>query len=200
MLVRSVIGGVAAKVAFGMGVAAASVTMAGAAGVLPDPAQQAVATVVAATTPFALPEPSGIALQVGDDPSSSTSTSTSTTLAGDADDDGNEGTAGERKVNHGACVSAAARDKAESEGGSHGKTVSLIARSDCGKTEKNGSSTTTTTVAGSSTTSSSTTSTSIASSERSGTSGPGSSNSGRGSGNSGSGNSGSGGGGNSGKN
>ena len=186
MLVKSLVGSLAARIALGAGVAAASVTAAGAAGVLPGPAQDAVATVVAATTPFQLPEP-GVSLQVGDVPSSSTSTST--TVAG-ADEDEGEGEA--RKINHGACVSTVAGDKSESEGESHGKTVSSIARSDCGKTS--------TTVAGSSTTSSSTTSTTVASGERSGNSGPGSSNRGQGnSGNSGNsnGNSGSG---NSGKN
>lgn len=50
--------GLAAKVGLGLGVAAASVTGAGAAGVLPDPAQEVVATVVDTVTPFQIPEPS----------------------------------------------------------------------------------------------------------------------------------------------
>ena len=48
--------GLAAKVALGVGVAAASTTAAGAAGVLPAPAQHAVATVVDATTPVSFPD------------------------------------------------------------------------------------------------------------------------------------------------
>ena len=205
MLVKTVIGGLATKVALGVGVAAASVTAAGAAGVLPQPAQHALASVVEVATPFQLPDPSTVTALADDDDPSSPTTTTTTTLVGDEDDEGTGGQAGERKVNHGACVSAAARDKAESGAGSHGKTVSSIARSDCGKTKTTSSSTTSTTLAGSTTTSSSTTSTTVASAERSGNSGPGSSNSGRGGGNSGSsgnGNSGSGNsdGGNSGKN
>lgn len=49
--------GVAAKIAFGCSVAAASVTAAGAAGVLPDPIQHAVAGVVRAVSPFEFPDP-----------------------------------------------------------------------------------------------------------------------------------------------
>lgn len=48
--------GVAAKVTLGIGVATASVTGAGAAGVLPDPAQHMVATVVDTVTPFEFPD------------------------------------------------------------------------------------------------------------------------------------------------
>ena len=47
---------VAAKAAFGVGIAAASVTAAGAAGALPGPAQDAVAAAVEAATPFSLPD------------------------------------------------------------------------------------------------------------------------------------------------
>ena len=50
--------GLAAKVGLGLGVAAASVTGAGAAGVLPDPAQDVVASVVDTVTPFHIPDPS----------------------------------------------------------------------------------------------------------------------------------------------
>jgi hypothetical protein len=184
MLVKTLVGSLAAKVAFGMGVAAASVTAAGAAGVLPDPAQHAVASVVSAATPFVLPDPSAVSLQVtGDTTTTSSSTSststtvagTPTTLAGDGEADGS------RTLNHGACVSAVAKAKTDEE--SHGKTVSSVARSDCGKTD---SSTTSTTVAGGSTTSSSTSTTIAGGDERSPNSGPG--NSGN-RGNSGSGNS-----------
>jgi hypothetical protein len=210
MLVKTLLGGLAAKVALGAGVAAASVTAAGAAGVLPEPAQHAVASVVAAATPFALPDPSDVTLQADDDPTGSTSTSTSTTsttVAGGEDDEAGEGggTAG-RTVNHGACVSAAARDKGEStEPGSHGRTVSSIARTDCGK---DATGTTSTTVSPSTTTSStSTTSTTAGDGERGANSGPGSANSGRGNGgnggnnaNNGNGNNGNGGGGSSGRN
>jgi hypothetical protein len=45
-----------AKVGLGAGVAAATTTAAGAAGVLPDPAQHAVAKVVSAATPFSFPD------------------------------------------------------------------------------------------------------------------------------------------------
>lgn len=184
MLVKTLLGSLAAKVALGAGVAAASVTAAGAAGVLPAPAQEAVASIVAAATPFSLPDPSDVTLQVVDDPSGSTTT----TLAGGDDGESYEdGTAG-RTVNHGACVSAGARDKAESEPGSHGRTVSSIARGDCGKDVTG---TTSTTVASSTTTSS--TSTTV-DGERTANSGPSSANSGRGNGgSSGNGNSGNGG-------
>ncbi|MFP5375580.1 MAG: hypothetical protein ACLGIO_02210 [Acidimicrobiia bacterium] len=47
---------VAAKAAFGVSMAAASVTAAGAAGVLPAPAQSAVANAVEAVTPFSFPD------------------------------------------------------------------------------------------------------------------------------------------------
>jgi hypothetical protein len=146
MLVKTLLGGLVAKVAMGVGVATASVAAAGAAGVLPDPAQHAVASVVAATTPFALPDPSDVTtFATEDEPggattTTSSSTSTTTTLAGGGEEAG--GGTGTRAVNHGLCVSTAAQDK--SGEGNHGKTVSSVARSDCGKT--------TTTVAGGSTT------------------------------------------------
>jgi hypothetical protein len=180
MLVKTLLGGLAAKVALGAGVAVASVTAAGAAGVLPEPVHNAVASVVSAATPIDLPDRSELDLQeVVDDVTSTTTSSTSTTsttLAGD-DDGGTagDGTAG-RTVNHGACVSAAARDKAESEPGSHGRTVSSIARTDCGKEATS----TTSTVPSSSTTSS--TSTTLDDGQRSASSGSGSANSGRGNG------------------
>ena len=182
MLVKTLVGSLAAKIALGMGVATASVTAAGAAGVLPDPAQHAVAAVVDAATPFALPDPSDSINDVVDIPTSSTTT---TTVADDTDD-----TSG-RAANHGACVSAVARDKSGS--GSHGKTVSSVARSDCGKTSATPSTTSTTVVSSttSTTTLSSTTSTSVATvssagNERTGNSGRGNSgNGGNSNGNSG---------------
>jgi hypothetical protein len=204
MLVKSMLGGLAAKVALGVGVAAASVTAAGAAGVLPAPAQDVVASVVSATTPFQLPTSSDVtslvADQLGSTTTSSTSSTTLTTLAGsktgddkEAVNEDNSGT--DRAVNHGACVSTAAKDKSNDDG-NHGKTVSSVARSDCGKDTTAGSSTTT---------SSTTTSTTSLSSNtaRSNNSGPGNANSanggkgnsdnaghGNGNGNSGKGNSG----------
>lgn len=48
--------GLLAKVGLGFGLVAASTTAAGAAGVLPGPAQHAVATVVGAATPFSFPD------------------------------------------------------------------------------------------------------------------------------------------------
>lgn len=47
---------VAAKAAFGISMAAASVTAAGAAGALPEPAQNAVSAAVEAVTPFSFPD------------------------------------------------------------------------------------------------------------------------------------------------
>ena len=208
MLVKTAVGSLAAKIALGVGVAAASVTAAGAADVLPDPAQRVVSSVVDAVTPFGVPDPS-TALQVVDETtttSTSSTSSTSTTVAGGTSTTlpgtsttlpgtgtGTDG-AGEIR-NHGACVSAIAQDKSGS--GQHGKAVSEVARSDCGKTG-----TTVTTVAPSTTTTvgSNTSTTSVTSAQRGANSGPGNSGgSNRGSGNSGSGNNGNGGG-NSGRN
>ena len=55
MLVNTFLASLAAKLAMATGLAVATVTTAGAAGVLPEPAQKVVASVVEATTPFALP-------------------------------------------------------------------------------------------------------------------------------------------------
>ncbi|HEX3620970.1 MAG TPA: hypothetical protein VHT97_01505 [Acidimicrobiales bacterium] len=183
MLVKTVLGSLAAKVALGVGVAAASVGAAGATGVLPDQAQHAVASVVNATTPFVLPDPSTARPQVADDvPTSSTSTTlargTGTTLAGGAGDDAATGghATEDQADNHGACVSAVAQDKSGTD--SHGKTVSSVARSDCGKT------TTSSTVPGSTTTSStsstSSTSTTVAGASPGVNGGSGSANNGKG--------------------
>lgn len=171
MLLKTLVGGLVAKVAMGVGVATASVTAAGAAGVLPDAAQQAVASVVAAATPFSLPDTSDVTtLATEDEPGGTTTTTTgatTTTLAGTDDE---EGTGGEspRAVNHGACVSTAAKDN--SGDGNHGKTVSSVARSDCGKTEASPS--TTTTVPGSTTTTVASTTTTVDDGLRSSNSGP----------------------------
>lgn len=57
---------VAAKAAFGVSMAAASVTAAGAAGVLPAPAQSAVANAVEAVTPFSFPDEVADGAEFGD--------------------------------------------------------------------------------------------------------------------------------------
>lgn len=202
MLVRTAVGSLAAKLALGAGVAAASMTAAGAAGVLPDPAQHAVASVVGATTPFVLPDPSVVPVQVSRD----TPGSTSTTVAGATDDDSGDDATRTRAANHGACVSAVAKSDTGSE--PHGKTVSSIARSDCGKPVAATpttvvSSTTSTTVPGSTTTSTSVTTTSVPDDAGRGANrGPGNSNGNGNSGNANRGNSGNGnsGNGNSGRN
>jgi hypothetical protein len=200
MLVQNLVSSLVAKVAIGVGVATVGMTAAGAAGALPDPAQHAVAAVVGATTPFQLPDPTTVVSQVKDDVASSTSTtvagtkesddqdeaggSTSTTVAGTG---GTSTTTATHPDNHGGCVSAAAHAL---EGTGAGKTISSIARSDCGKTDKSGSTTTsstTPTTIGGSTTSSSTPST-VAGTARPSNSGKGSTNSGgssKGGGNSG---------------
>lgn len=203
MLVKTFLGSLAAKVAMGVGLATASVAAVGATGVLPDAAQHAVASVVSATTPFALPDPSSVtgATAAVDDPSGSTTTSststtvaggngsvTSTTIAGTDDDEATgTGAAGEDGAdNHGACVSAIAQDKSTSGTDNHGKVVSTVARSDCGKTS--------TTVPGSTTSSSTSTSTSttVANASPTSNSGTGKANGNSGNGNSGNGNNGNG--------
>lgn len=182
--------GLAAKAGLGLTMAAASVTTAGVANVLPDPAQHAVATAVGAATPFSLPDPSdtveGAADDVGDDLPEIPGVTT-TTLADEGDDEGDDEAT--RPANHGACVSAIARDKSAQVDGSHGKAVSEAARSDCGK---DGAGSTTTTVPGD-TTSTTVTSTTTTSTPELGTSshggpGNGNGNAGQGGGNSGPGN------------
>ena len=135
--------GMAAKAALGMGVAAASVTGAGAANLLPDPAQHAVSTAVSAATPFELPD--------GDDTSGGGVEGTDQ-VSDDATDPSG------RTVNHGACVSAVAKNAPRGAGGVHGEAVSAVARSDCGKTP---SSSTTTSSISPTTTSVATTTTTI---------------------------------------
>ena len=131
MLVNTFLASLAAKLAMATGLAVATVTTAGAAGVLPEPAQKAVASVVEATTPFALPDATADAVvdEVVDEVTTTT-LGTSTTVAGEDDDEGT--TDGTRKENHGLCVSTVAKNTPG--GPDKGKTVSSVARSDCGKT------------------------------------------------------------------
>ena len=133
MLVNTFLASLAAKLAMATGLAVATVTAAGAAGVLPEPAQKVVASAVEATTPFALPDTGDDV--VGDlvDDVTTTTLGTSTTIAGDDDEAGDDGTTdGTRKENHGLCVSTVAKNTPA--GPDKGKTVSSVARSDCGKT------------------------------------------------------------------
>ena len=161
MLVNTFLASLAAKLAMATGLAVASVTAAGAAGVLPEPAQRAVASVVEATTPFALPDPTGdlvvdeaVDEVIDDDGVTTTTLGSVITLAGaDAADEGT--TDGARKENHGLCVSTVAKNTPG--GPEKGKTVSSVARSDCGKTSTTvapttTSSTTVTTLASTTTT------------------------------------------------
>lgn len=131
--------GMAAKAGLGMAVAAASVTGAGAANVLPDPAQHAVATAVSAATPFELPDP-------GDAVTDAKVGGTDQTDGADADG------AGKPADNHGACVSEIARNAPRGPGGDHGEAVSTAARSDCGKSSTTTSSSSTTSTSTPSTT------------------------------------------------
>ncbi len=184
MLINTFLASLAAKIAMGTGLAVAT---AGAAGVLPKPAQKAVATVVEATTPFSVPAGAKDALKAVEDLPTDTTLPTVPALPTDElgrDDEGGDdeggGTDVTRKLNHGACVSTVAKN---TSGPGKGKTVSSIARSDCGKTSTSttvaptsSTSSTSTTVPGSSTTTSST----VDDGERSANSGPGSANRGKG--------------------
>lgn len=134
--------GMAAKAGLGLGMAAASVTTAGVANVLPDPAQHAVATVVNAVAPFDITDPQEqLEDVVGDLPGDVVGDlpgdlpgipEVTIPDAGDGEGDGT-GTDG-APLNHGACVSAVARDKStQGTPGGHGRAVSEAARSDCGK-------------------------------------------------------------------
>src|SRR5688500_5964951 len=113
MLVNTFLASLAAKLAMATGLAVATVTAAGAAGVLPEPAQNAVASVVEATTPFALPNAAAAAGQVvggvGADVTTTT-LGTSTTVAGTDADEEDGTTDGARKENHGLCVSTVAKN------------------------------------------------------------------------------------------
>jgi len=152
MLVSKLAGfGIAAKVALGVGVAAAAVTTAGAVGVLPDAAQHGVATVVNAVSPIEIPDVSArlgadVASDGGLDADVTVPPTTVTLPAGAPADDATDDDGAAAPDNHGACVSAAARDRSLS-GREHGQAVSAIAQSDCGKGDE-GSTTSTTTVPG----------------------------------------------------
>lgn len=156
MLVNTFLASLAAKLAMATGLAVATVSAAGAAGVLPDPAQNAVASVVEATTPFTISDASktvddvvgGLDEVVGDVTTTTLDTSTGLPGIGEDEGDTDEVTDDTRKVNHGACVSTVAKNTPG--GPEKGKTVSSVARSDCGKT-------TSTTVAPTSSTSSTST-------------------------------------------
>jgi hypothetical protein len=91
--------GLVAKAGLGLTLAAASTTAAGAAGVLPSPAQHAVATVVDAATPFTFPNGANVKTNFG------ATVSTDATGASD----------GVPGVN-GKAVSDAAKDKAHTDG------------------------------------------------------------------------------------
>ncbi|HEX2041903.1 MAG TPA: hypothetical protein VHF24_04630 [Acidimicrobiales bacterium] len=138
--------GAASKAALGLGVAAASVTGAGAAGVLPDAAQHAVAEVVGAATPFELEDPRDAVADAGEDAGALVDEPV------DGVTDGDGGGGDDQPANHGACVSEAAHNAPRGPGGDHGRAVSAIARSDCGKTTTTSSPSTTTTVASPTTT------------------------------------------------
>ena len=142
--------GAASKAALGLGVAAASVTGAGAAGILPDPAQHAVATAVSAATPFELPDPDGVVAGADDSDGTDGSQNGDDTEGDTGGDDADTAVA-----NHGACVSEVAHNAPRGPGGEHGRAVSEVARSDCGK------SSTSTTTPGSTTTTTSVTTTTI---------------------------------------
>ncbi|MDP8938665.1 MAG: hypothetical protein M3O23_13220 [Actinomycetota bacterium] len=143
--------GMAAKAGLGLGVAAASITTAGVANVLPDPAQHAVATVVNTLSTFdVVTDPSdedeviggveeGIEdVPVTDDvdvPELPENVELPDAGEGEGDGEGDGTGVDGAPLNHGTCVSAVARDKTATQGtpGSHGKAVSAVARSDCGK-------------------------------------------------------------------
>ena len=170
MPVRTSFGGVAARVAAGVGLTLGGFTVAAAAGVLPAAAQHAVASVVAATTPFQLPNgatngsmsASPVDSNGESSVSSTTTASTSTlpatslpptTLPTTSTSSLPTSTTAPRPPttlsggsgqpsNHGACVSAVAHNHSVT-GQAHGQAVSAAAQSDCGK----GSSSTSTTLA-----------------------------------------------------
>lgn len=141
MLVQSLVGSLAARVAMGIGLATAGVTAAGAAGVLPAAAQHAVATVVGAATPFQMPDDTsgqapGTVRAPEDrvDPTTTTSVPRTTTSlpSPTAAVTGPARAETDRDDNHGACVSTVAQDRSLT-GEDHGKAVSAVAQSDCGK-------------------------------------------------------------------
>jgi len=143
--------GMVAKAGLGLGVAAASVATAGAANVLPDPAQHALATVVNPLSPVDIADPADVEEEevvgnlpgdvIGDLPGNPADLPVPVVEDGEDDGTGTDGA----PLNHGACVSAVARNKtAQGSPGAHGKAVSEVARSDCGKEAADVPSTTTT--------------------------------------------------------
>jgi uncharacterized membrane protein YgcG len=137
--------GLAAKAALGLGMATAAITSGGVAGVLPDPAQHAVATVINAVSPLQLPDPNdSVDLDASPDLPLPDVLAPGDDEGEDDGDDGTDDTTGERKENHGACVSAVAKDKTF-VGREHGLAVSTAAKSDCGKEATTSASSTTTT-------------------------------------------------------
>jgi len=140
--------GLAAKAALGLGLATATAATVGAAGVLPAPAQHAVATVVNAT-PLHIPDGTD-----DHDATATVTTSNGTTppavsdpaTAGDGTDVGSgtgTGTAGQPTDTHGACVSTVAQNAPKGPGGVHGDAVSAAAQT-CPKGTEAGDGTTTT--------------------------------------------------------
>lgn len=180
--------GIAAKAALGVGVAAAAVTTAGATGVLPPPAQHAVASVVDTLTGVQIPDPTvnvDVDVDAGGKVSIPDISGPDVSIPGqDGDEAGDDSATGGHQDNHGACVSEVARDKSTT-GREHGQAVSAVAKSDCGK---EGSSTSSSSTSTSSTSSSVPTNDTIA--DDGGQRGHGNGNRGNGPGNSGPGNSG----------
>jgi len=124
--------GAIAKLALGVGVAAAAVTTAGAANVLPDPAQNAVATVVNAATPLHIDgaHHHGHSGNHVTDAVTDASTDDETgTIGDDTGTTGDDtGVAGQPTDNHGACVSAIAKSAPTGQGSDHGAAVSEAAK------------------------------------------------------------------------
>ena len=128
--------GLAAKATLGLGIATVAVTGAGAANVLPDPAQHAVATVVNAVSPLELSDPN-LAVDLDATTKVSVPDLLEDALGDELGDDEGDGNGSEAKDNHGACVSAVAKNKDDlTTGREHGLAVSTMAKSDCGKEDK----------------------------------------------------------------
>ena len=98
-----------------------------------------------AVSPLDLPRSPGDGGDVTTDVTTDTTdvTSPSTTLPGDDDQTGDDPVDGVTPANHGACVSAIAHDKSAS-GREHGRAVPTAAKSDCGKTDDDATTSTTT--------------------------------------------------------
>ena len=144
--------GLAAKISLGVGVATAGIAAAGTTGVLGDDVQNGLAEAVESTTGIDLggsldqviPDDQLPDVSIPETPEVSVPELPEVPDVTDDLDDTTDGEPAERKANHGACVSAAAHQK-PADGSSHGKAVSQIARSDCGKDGQTGNSTTSTT-------------------------------------------------------